>query len=193
MTERRISIKTMKLHVLGLCAFHKIDIEQIEDDPACAVREFRIIEIPPVTSAKRYATALHEIGHILGAHQDKRSVLTRERWAWRWANRNALVWMPTMERHMKECLAWYEANESAEQARSDEISARVAAQRAEWDRLTEGVPRRGLVSGVMYSPPKRSMNESAASRVGKQKTTKSLSSRRNVCPRRHAPSEFAKS
>jgi hypothetical protein len=35
------------------------------------------------------------------------SVMVRERWAWRWAKRNALFWTPRMERNMNEGLQWY--------------------------------------------------------------------------------------
>jgi hypothetical protein len=58
------------------------------------------IGIMPIRSAIGYATALHELGHILGQHQDNDidDMLTQERWAWEWARQNALVWTPTMER-----------------------------------------------------------------------------------------------
>jgi len=61
-----------------------------------------------IWSAISYATALHEIGHILGRHQRSPDTLVRERWAWRWAKENALIWTPAMEKHCSVSLAWYE-------------------------------------------------------------------------------------
>jgi hypothetical protein len=64
------------------------------------------IQLAPVRSAISYATALH--GHMRGRHQRSRSQMARERWAWRWARRNALNWAPSMERRAVKALAWYE-------------------------------------------------------------------------------------
>jgi hypothetical protein len=46
---------------------------------------------PRIRSTRTYALALHEIGHCLGRYQKSRSVITIERWAWRWAKSNALI------------------------------------------------------------------------------------------------------
>ena len=105
-----------------------------------------VIGIPVVRSAKTYATALHEVGHILGAHQRSRSVMVRERWAWRWAKRNARMWTPTMERSMSSCLAWYEANEKTQQAAHEAAMYRAAeSQRGLFERCTTGGARRHLL------------------------------------------------
>jgi hypothetical protein len=74
-----------------------------------AGEEFHEVWIMPIRSAISYATALHEIGHILGRHQRSPDTLVRERWAWRWAKENALIWTPAMEKHCSVSLAWYEA------------------------------------------------------------------------------------
>jgi hypothetical protein len=55
--------------------------------------------IPHIKSPIAYATALHEIGHILGRHQQSKDSMVRERWAWQWAKRNALIWTPVMDQH----------------------------------------------------------------------------------------------
>jgi len=73
-----------------------------------AGEEFHEVWIMPIRSAISYATALHEIGHILGRHQRSPDTLVRERWAWRWAKENALIWTPAMEKHCSVSLAWYE-------------------------------------------------------------------------------------
>jgi len=67
------------------------------------------LQLPAIRSAVSYATALHEIGHIKGRYQKSRSVIVRERWAWRWARENALIWNDAMDRSAVKALAWYEA------------------------------------------------------------------------------------
>ena len=90
----------MREHIERLCHEHRIawyqDVKRCER--AWAVNECEEIHTPPIRSAVAYATALHEIGHILGRHQDSRVVLVRERWAWRWARRHAIAWTRAMER-----------------------------------------------------------------------------------------------
>lgn len=64
---------------------------------------------PPVVRSKiTYATALHEIGHMLGRHRWSRYILTRERDAWRWAKAHALIWTSAMELARVKALLWYE-------------------------------------------------------------------------------------
>ena len=48
---------------------------------------------------------------MFGRYQRSRSSLTRERWAWDWARRHALIWTPATERTAAACLAWYGARE----------------------------------------------------------------------------------
>jgi antirestriction protein ArdC len=56
------------------------------------------VHILPVQGQESYAIALHELGHIFGRYQRSARVIVRERWAWRWARENALMWTPAMER-----------------------------------------------------------------------------------------------
>jgi hypothetical protein len=35
--------------------------------------------------------------------------MARERWAWDWPRKNALIWTDAMERHAAASLAWYAA------------------------------------------------------------------------------------
>jgi hypothetical protein len=83
-------------------------------DQAFAINEpdhdIREISIAPVRSAISYGVALHEIGHILGRYQRSALTMTRERWAWRWAVENALVWTPAMERSRVASLAYAAAH-----------------------------------------------------------------------------------
>src|SRR4051812_19656709 len=82
-------------HVGELCAKHEITRSQCQrPTQAWAGREISEICIPPIRSAISYATALHEIGHIVGPHQRSRESMVRERWAWRWAKSQALIWTP---------------------------------------------------------------------------------------------------
>jgi len=77
---------------------------------AFAIREADEVQFPPVRSTRSYAAALHEIGHMRGKHQSSKSVMVRERWAWRWAKQNALVWTQGMENTRRSGLAAYEAH-----------------------------------------------------------------------------------
>jgi hypothetical protein len=92
------------------------------------------VVIPPVKSAISYATALHEIGHILGRHQQSAVTMARERWAWRWAQKNALVWKPAMERNRLASLARYR-------------------QRRESLSVCSGCGRRGHIFGTLDRKP----------------------------------------
>ena len=75
------------------------------------------IRIHPITSEAAYATALHEIGHLRrGMHED---VLVNERWAWEWAQANALVWTPTMACEAERSLGSYEAAFAGEAHKKD--------------------------------------------------------------------------
>jgi len=76
---------------------------------AFASQTHECIGIPPIRSAISCATALHEVGHVLGRFQLSKSTLVRERAAWRWARRNALMWTPAVERCRLASRAWYEA------------------------------------------------------------------------------------
>jgi hypothetical protein len=99
-----ITIQAMKSHITELCAQHDIQIEWHERE-AWAARELELICIRPIRSAVTYTIALHEIGHILGRFQGSQLSIIRERWAWKWAKRNALVWTAVMERTMR-CPGW---------------------------------------------------------------------------------------
>lgn len=111
----RPTIEAMRQHVDDLLASLSRADDYVEvrwtDSPkrAWATIEAGIIAVPRVRSAVSYATALHELGHFLGRHQRSRSRLMRERWAWIWAERNALLWTPAMARDAQECVAWYAA------------------------------------------------------------------------------------
>ena len=69
--------------------------------------EFELICAPRIKSAISYAVAMHELGHIKGRNQRSRHQIVRERWAWEWARRNAMVWTPRMERYAVRSLRWY--------------------------------------------------------------------------------------
>jgi hypothetical protein len=99
----------MTAHVVEICSRHGITIRWIDGYRAHAVAECLEVFLPKVRSPITYATALHEIGHCLGRYQTSRSVLTAERWAWRWAQRNALIWTTGMDRSMRQSVAWYES------------------------------------------------------------------------------------
>jgi hypothetical protein len=96
-------VAAMKRHVeYLLSSYRNARINWLTDiNGACVKyshdREPLEIHVPLIRSAICYAAALHEIGHICGRYQQSRHVRTRERWAWKWARRNAIIWMPEME------------------------------------------------------------------------------------------------
>jgi hypothetical protein len=98
------TIARTRAHIRRLCETHAIEINYGQPSASYELRE---IWIRPVRSDRSYATALHEIGHVLGRHRLSRVMLVRERWAWDWARRNALRWTPTMQRHARRCLRSY--------------------------------------------------------------------------------------
>jgi hypothetical protein len=102
--RRIITLEDLHQHVVNLAA----DL-RIVWSAWCAKAEPEIgtVTLRPIKSEKDYAVALHEIGHIRTGRFD--DVLIEERRAWEWARDNALVWMPTMQRHADSCLEQYEA------------------------------------------------------------------------------------
>lgn len=103
-----MKVEQMRGHVQSLAQQHQIlvwanRVRRTAD--AFAVPDMEEVHIPPIRSAITYATALHEIGHLLGKHQRSHRSLVREEWAWRWARENALVWTPAMERFATNALA----------------------------------------------------------------------------------------
>ena len=100
-----VRVEHMRRHIEELCDNEDISAEICRSlSQAWAARDLMTISIRPIKSSKSYVTALHEIGHIQGQHQDDPDVMVRERWAWRWARANALIWTPVMERYRWVCL-----------------------------------------------------------------------------------------
>jgi hypothetical protein len=88
------TVDEMRRHIESLLEKYEItfNIECRRPVDAWAVRcEFEEVSISAIKSVLSYATALHEIGHIRGHYQTSRGMVVRERWAWRWAQLNALV------------------------------------------------------------------------------------------------------
>lgn len=115
--HQKAGIQEMRDHVNVLAATHEIAIETqnvVRLHDSYALREADgaadEINIAPIRSPLSYAVALHEIGHILGRYQASSNVMTRERWAWKWARAHAIVWTDAMERYAGESLAWYESH-----------------------------------------------------------------------------------
>jgi hypothetical protein len=105
MQRKPVSVAQMRAHIGQLCRSNSVGL--LYDTRPSASREDREVWIRPVRSDRAYASALHELGHVLGGYQRSRVELTRERWAWAWARSNALCWTPAMKRHAKRCLESY--------------------------------------------------------------------------------------
>jgi hypothetical protein len=74
------------------------------DARAVTGNEFNELQLPVINDARDYAVALHEFGRLLGRYQTSRNSLTRERWAWAWARKEALHWTTEMEAEATEAL-----------------------------------------------------------------------------------------
>ena len=107
----KVSITDLREHVERLVEENQIAIVGWVKRPtrAYSCTEGSEIWIAPIRSRVSYATAMHEIGHILGKHQSSKDVMVRERHAWRWAKKHARVWTDAMERNVEKSLAWYAA------------------------------------------------------------------------------------
>jgi hypothetical protein len=102
-----IKLEQMQSHVMQLLEEHDIRYSWARRPvDAWAAIEVCEVHIPHIRSAISYATALHEIGHIKGRFQWGKNRMTKERWAWRWAEKNALVWTARMEADRRDSLAW---------------------------------------------------------------------------------------
>lgn len=99
------SVDEMRSHVLGIAAKADLTVSWCRrPTSAWAAREIEEVQIAPIKSEISYCTALHELGHILGRHQQSRQLMVRERWAWKWARTNALAWTVRMEKNRGESL-----------------------------------------------------------------------------------------
>jgi hypothetical protein len=100
-------IEALREHVMWLLEEYQITYSWHHRN-AYALHSCDEVVIKPIRSPISYAIALHEIGHIRGRFQCSRRVLVRERFAWRWARANAIVWTPQMEQCAGKSLAGYE-------------------------------------------------------------------------------------
>lgn len=102
------TVEQMHEHVMTICRTRDIVVTWCDrPNRAIAMREFDEVSIPRIRSVTSYATALHEMGHLFGRHQQSERTLVRERWAWVWARKNALIWTDSMERYACTSLGWY--------------------------------------------------------------------------------------
>jgi hypothetical protein len=114
--QQRVTVVMMRRHIEALVAAHvPRDVPVTRCDGIRSARtvwrrdKLLAIWLPPVKSAVSYAVALHELGHICGRYRHSRKLMTRERAAWRWAERNALIWTKRMTYCKGNSLIWYAA------------------------------------------------------------------------------------
>jgi hypothetical protein len=100
----------MFIHVAELAAENDIVI-RFDNNLATAYwarPRMRMISTRPIRNTGYYVSALHELGHILGTHQEPdASRYHSEIAAWRWAWENALLWTETADRIMHRALRGY--------------------------------------------------------------------------------------
>jgi hypothetical protein len=110
-----ITIADLKRHFLKLCADEEADVQWCDSaSKALALSgELEFIRAPRIQSETAYAVAMHELGHIKSSNEFSNQV-ERERAAWDWARRNALMWTPRMEGYAAASLQWYEGQRRRE-------------------------------------------------------------------------------
>ena len=103
MSQKAVSLDAMWDHIESLAAQHAVKIDTRVDQPADAWAHAvaRVICITPLNSVIGYATALHELGHVvlehIDPHPNRELEMQWEQAAWEWARSNAMVWTPAME------------------------------------------------------------------------------------------------
>lgn len=110
MAEARKTAGGLAAHIDALCAGHSITVEWVSRSKrAWASRKRRAVRIYPIINQKRYATALHEIGHLVGPRQSGRRI--EQEWgAWEFALSASLVpFTPATYRMVHRSLASYVA------------------------------------------------------------------------------------
>lgn len=115
-----LPLPKMRLHVFDLCSDNHIDIQFVKyHQPVEAYIDCRLICILPIKSTISYVSALHEIGHILDTRSTSAvDCLSKEAYAWLWAEENAVVWNATAKRQRDTCLALYLKDEVVKPAKS---------------------------------------------------------------------------
>jgi hypothetical protein len=105
---KRIRPEDLRAHIDALCAQHGIVAQWVgRSKRAWASRKRRTIRIYPIINQKRYATALHEIGHLAGPRQRGRRI--EQEWgAWEYALGASMVeFTPATYRMIHRALSSY--------------------------------------------------------------------------------------
>jgi hypothetical protein len=91
MKTKMSSVSELAVHIDELCAGNNISVQWVaRSRRAWASRRRRTIRLYPIINQKRYATALHEIGHLLGPRQRGRRI--EQEWgAWEFALQDSRV------------------------------------------------------------------------------------------------------
>lgn len=100
----------MAAHVYRIARENGIQIIFKTGSGGRAWKRLSRIAIGPVKSIVTYAIAMHELGHVLGEHQNDDDIrLIREAYAWKWAFENALPGAVNdrFENKAKKCLTSY--------------------------------------------------------------------------------------
>lgn len=92
-------------HISQLAHAAQVTVQYRDGAAGRAWRRTKTVRLSPVRSSVTYAVALHELGHVLGAHSGNR--LDKEWHAWQWARQHALVWDDRMTDKERRALASY--------------------------------------------------------------------------------------
>lgn len=96
-------------HVAELIKKHKLKVKWLPKDAdilEVRVDPDRVLHLYPVTNARMYSLALHEIGHLV-TRTLYQPVLFKEAEAWQWAKEHALLWTASMQTALRVGLRSY--------------------------------------------------------------------------------------
>jgi len=111
-------IERCRQHITDLCRKHSITVTFDNDlMRGKAFRLRRAMSVPPIRSRWTYATALHELGHLMMPCEASHRRVTRhghtacgecEVQAWQWAKANSVVgWSAEMQSNLEDALPSY--------------------------------------------------------------------------------------
>ena len=125
-----VSVDKLRVHALEIAKAHHIHIHETAINDSESLTNFRLrkIVIPLIASESVYATAMHELGHLIapeGISLERRQrvansinavwhgrapidmMIGEEIAAWTWAKENALLWTSVMQENATRALKTY--------------------------------------------------------------------------------------
>ena len=130
-------------HVAELLKTHKLRVEWLDKgDSYLDVGVFtgKKLLLLPVTNARTYAMALHEIGHVVSGTLSQ-PVLWKEAEAWAWAKQHAFRWTKSMQTCLRVSLRSYVVRALADYEQAKPAQMLVPAKDHVFWTLVEEIPQ----------------------------------------------------